>query len=64
MQNRILEYLPPEWRPRRLRERVESLPSWRELTDQAQRFVAENPGACIAAAFAAGVAVAWWIKRK
>jgi ElaB/YqjD/DUF883 family membrane-anchored ribosome-binding protein len=64
MKNRILEFLPPEWRLQRLRERVEALPETRQWVDKAERYVAEHPGACIAAAFAAGVAVAWWIKRK
>jgi len=64
MKNRIVDYLPSQWRPQRLRERVESLPDVREWVDKAERFVALHPGACLAAAFTVGVAVAWWIKRK
>ena len=64
MNNRILEFLPREWQPRRLRERVESLPDMQHWIAKAEAYVAEHPGACLAAAFAAGVAVAWWIKRK
>jgi hypothetical protein len=63
MRNRILEYLPRQWRPDRLRERAESLPDWRHWTKKAEDLVAKHPGPCLATAFALGVAVAWWIKR-
>ena len=64
MKNRIVDYLPREWRPDRLRERAESLPDMRELADKAERFVAQHPGASLATAFIVGVALAWWIKRR
>jgi hypothetical protein len=64
MRNRILEFLPREWRPDRLRERAESLPDMRHWVDEAEKLVAKHPGPCLATAFALGVAVAWWIKRR
>lgn len=64
MKNRIVDYLPPQWRPDRLRERAESMPDLRELADKAERFVAQHPGPSLATAFILGVAVAWWIKRR
>jgi hypothetical protein len=64
MRNRILEYLPPQWRPGRLRQRAESLPDMKHWLEEAQKVVVKNPGASLAAAFAMGVAIAWWIKRR
>lgn len=64
MKNRIVDYLPREWQPDRLRERAESLPDMRELVDKAERFVARHPGPSLATAFFVGVALAWWIKRR
>ena len=31
---------------------------------QVERAIAKNPGAALAVAFAAGVYVAWWLKRR
>jgi ElaB/YqjD/DUF883 family membrane-anchored ribosome-binding protein len=64
MRNRILEYLPPQWRPGRLKERAESLPDMRHWMEDAEKLVAKHPGPSLATAFAIGVAVAWWIKRR
>jgi hypothetical protein len=64
MRNRIVEYLPTQWRPDRLRERAESLPSMRHWLDKAQKLVAQHPAPSLASAFALGVAIAWWIKRR
>lgn len=36
----------------------------REAVSAAERFIVKYPGASLTAAFAAGVVVAWWIKRK
>jgi hypothetical protein len=62
IQNRIAEFLPAAWRPRR--ELGLGRPSKESLAQSVERFVGENPGASLAAAFALGVMVAWWIKRK
>jgi hypothetical protein len=64
MRNRILEYLPAQWQPDRLRQRAESLPDMRHWAQEAEKTVAKYPGPCLATAFAVGVAVAWWIKRR
>jgi hypothetical protein len=36
----------------------------KEWVKPAEQFISKNPGASLAAAFAIGVAVAWWIKRR
>jgi hypothetical protein len=64
MRNRILEYLPTQWRPDRLKERAESLPDMQHWMDEAEKMVAKHPAPALATAFALGVAIAWWIKRR
>ena len=66
MKNRIADYLPAAWRPKakeRLPEDAAGMDVSR-LLEPVEKLVAENPVAALAAAFAAGVALAWWIKRK
>jgi len=36
----------------------------KQLLEPIETYVSQNPAAMVAAAFAAGVAIAWWIKRK
>ena len=66
MQNRIADYMPTSWfkRPpgaRGLGIGSDQLKSWVEPVEQ---LVAKHPGASLAVAFAAGVAIAWWLKRR
>ena len=66
MKNRIAEYLPTAWF-RRTREAAQGLSenhSLRTLTAPVEDFVTKNPAAALAVAFAAGVAFAWWLKRR
>jgi hypothetical protein len=62
LQNRIAEFLPAAWRPRR--QPMLGRPAKESVAESVERFIGENPGASLAAAFALGVMVAWWIKRK
>jgi hypothetical protein len=41
-----------------------ALAAVREAASAVERFIVQYPGATLTAAFAAGVVVAWWIKRK
>lgn len=67
MKNRIVEYLPTAWFKREPGGRWtsplsgQSLQAW---TKPVEQFVSQHPGASLAVAFAAGVAIAWWLKRK
>jgi ElaB/YqjD/DUF883 family membrane-anchored ribosome-binding protein len=36
----------------------------KEAIRQLERSIADNPAAALAVAFAAGVCVAWWLKRR
>ena len=65
MKNRIAAYLPPPLRSQRVaRGREPQLPDAEELVQRAEAWIKEHPGAALAAAFAAGVVMAWWVKRK
>jgi hypothetical protein len=65
MKNRIAAYLPAPLRSQRAsRGRDPQLPDAEELAQRAEAWVQEHPGAALAAAFAAGVVIAWWIKRR
>ena len=65
MKNRVADYLPTSWSA--LKERApmnaarDSLKRW---TETARQYVVEHPGPSLAAAFVAGVAIAWWLKRR
>jgi len=67
MKNRIAEYLPTSWFKRAPGAKSvsplgdQSLKAWTEPVEQ---FVSQHPGASLAVAFAAGVAIAWWLKRR
>jgi hypothetical protein len=67
MKNRIAEYLPTAWFRRGSgsagagQTGGSGLKAWTEPIEQ---FVTKHPGASLAVAFAAGVAIAWWLKRK
>jgi len=36
----------------------------KQLVAPVEKLIIQNPAAALAAAFAVGVAIAWWIKRK
>lgn len=67
MNSRISEYLPSSWYKRPAEcagggMTVEArLKAWTEPVEQ---FVVKRPGASLAIAFAVGVTIAWWLKRK
>ena len=39
-------------------------PDWKQVLAQIEQTIAKNPAATLVGAFALGVAIAWWIKRK
>ena len=66
MKNRIADYLPSSWSRRKPGEPIAAVASdsfnrWSETTRQ---YVINNPGTSLAVAFAVGVAIAWWLKRR
>lgn len=66
MKNRISDYLPRSWSEFKqdvpaVTAASDSLKRWSE---SARRYVVHNPGTSLAVAFAAGVAIAWWLKRR
>ncbi len=67
MKNRIVDYLPESWFKRppgdgSARPTLEaSVKSWAEPIEQ---FIVKHPGPSLAIAFAAGVTIAWWLKRR
>jgi hypothetical protein len=66
MKNRIAEYLPTAWF-RRQGEATQPLSenhSFQNWTQPVEDLISKNPGAALAVAFAAGVAIAWWLKRR
>jgi hypothetical protein len=36
----------------------------KQWAEPVEKFIAKNPAAALALAFAAGVTVAWWLKRR
>ena len=65
MQNRIADYLPRAWQPKHGKPGATlQVSEVNSLVKPANEFIARHPGACLAAAFAVGVTLAWWIKRK
>ena len=66
MKNRITDYLPAAWRPGTRGRPPQDAAGMgvSGLLEPVEKLVSENPVAALAAAFAAGVALAWWIKRK
>jgi hypothetical protein len=62
LQNRIAEYLPEALRPDQFGGGAD-LPDVQEWIKKAEQVVKEHPGPSLAAAFALGVVLAWWIKR-
>ena len=68
MKNRIADLLPKAWRGGAGNSRSPEEPmagkDVQRLLEPVEKLVASYPAAALAAAFAAGVALAWWIKRK
>lgn len=66
MINRVADYPHTESDPRSAQNgpAAPNLPSLRDWVEPLEDFVKKHPTACLASAFAAGVLVAWWIKRK
>lgn len=66
MINRVADYPRTESEPRLVPKgsaapQLPTLPQWVEPLED---FIKQHPGVCLASAFAVGVVVAWWIKRK
>jgi len=67
MKNRIVEYLPSSWFKRSPGAKsggMEGELSLKALAQPVEDYVARHPGTSLAIAFAAGVAIAWWLKRR
>jgi hypothetical protein len=67
MQNRIAEYLPTSWFKRPPGAGGPAAAgdlSLKTMLEPVEQFVSKHPGASLAVAFAAGVAIAWWLKRR
>lgn len=66
MKNRIADYLPTAWfrRQGEATERFSENRSFQTWTEPVEDLVSKNPAAALAVAFAAGVAIAWWLKRR
>ena len=63
--NRIASYLPRGLQSDHPAKHGEpALPEFGELLEKAETWVKQNPAAALGAAFATGVVIAWWIKRK
>lgn len=65
MKNRVAEYVPSLVRPFR-GEGTEPAAGLnpKQWLESAEKLVREYPGAALAAAFAIGVTIAWFVKRK
>jgi hypothetical protein len=67
MKNRIADFLPASWRQRSGSRSPGEPQGGKDLLamlEPVEKLVADYPAAALAAAFVAGVALAWWIKRK
>ena len=67
MKNRIAEYLPSSWfkgEPGARQSGPINLQSLKAVAQPIEEFVIKHPGTSLAFAFAAGVALAWWLKRR
>lgn len=67
MKNRITDYLPSLWRRESTGEAGEETFSRQDiagLLEPVEELVRKYPAASLGAAFAVGVALAWWIKRR
>ena len=53
----------PERKPGRQRPLV-TASDLKQIAVSAEQFITQYPAAAVAASFFAGVALAWWIKRK
>lgn len=65
MKNRIADYLPASWSGIKQGVPVNAArDSLKRLAENARQYVVDHPGPSLAAAFAVGVAIAWWLKRR
>lgn len=66
MKNRIADYLPAGWRTKsgKLQEGRFGSQDLQAALEPIEEVISKYPAAALAVAFAAGVALAWWIKRK
>ena len=67
MKNRIAEYLPSSWfksEPGSRSSAQINLQALKAVAEPIEEFVIKHPGTSLAVAFAAGVALAWWLKRR
>jgi hypothetical protein len=66
MKNRIAEYFPTSWfrRQGESSERLSENHSFQTWAQPVEDLVSKNPATALAVAFAAGVAIAWWLKRR
>lgn len=66
MSNRLTEFLPPPPSAETSCPRRASFSKrdFQEAVAPVRRYIVENPMAALAAAFLAGVTLAWWIKRR
>jgi len=67
MSNRLTDFLPPPTSGTQTSCQPRASFSMNDLHQAVapvRRFILENPTAALAAAFLAGVSLAWWIKRR
>jgi hypothetical protein len=64
MKNRITEYLPTAWFRRKPGQPLDVAETAKHWAEPVREYVVKHPTASLVAAFAAGVAIAWWLKRR
>jgi hypothetical protein len=66
MKNRIADYLPGSWSTLKPGGPMVSAAgdSFKRWTGSAREYIVNNPATSLAVAFATGVAIAWWLKRR
>lgn len=68
MNSRITEFLPATWFQPGEGSQERGQRAWRDALKKVSQpvgeFVSQHPAAALAIAFAAGVTIAWWLKRR
>jgi hypothetical protein len=66
MKNRIADYLPSSWSDLKAEAPIvkAASDSCKRWSESARQYVINHPGPALGMAFAAGVAIAWWLKRR